>query len=99
MTNTRGKRKETLPVDEVMSTVDEMPDVVAPKPSIKEGLVYNCSSLNVRQAPSKEAEILNVISKDTKVKVLDDASDEWYKVRVNGVGTGFCMKEFIKVGE
>lgn len=106
MANTRGKRKETNPVDETMTTgygelvndepATETSEPVAKKPTTRKGIV-NCGSLYVRKEPSKSAESLKIISKGTVVKVLSDANDEWYKVHVDGIGTGFCMKEFIKL--
>lgn len=89
MDNTRGKRIEMMPVDEVITKV------VAPKN--KKGTV-TCFKLNVREAPSIESAIYSVISENDVVEILDDMDNTWYKVRFDGVVTGFCMKEFIKVG-
>lgn len=109
MANTRGKRKETKLVDEVMdvmentedeamdvteNTVDEKPVLKAP--SLKKGMVI-CQNLNVRKAPTTESEILRIIPKDTKVKILEDVNETWYKVRIPEIETGFCMKEFISI--
>lgn len=102
MANTRGKRQETNPVDETMTTgyVEFINDEPAAKtPSIKKGVVHNCINLNVRKEPTKSAPVLNYIPAGTNVKVLSEANDEWYKVHADGVGTGFCMKEFIKIGK
>lgn len=107
MVNTRGKRKEMEPVDEVMGQVKEevvkktkrtvKKDVSELKvPQIRKGIVI-CSNLNVRKEPTTGATILQIITKDTEVKILDDVNETWYKVRVSEIVTGFCMKEFIKV--
>lgn len=102
MENKRSKRAETLPVDEVMNKNNETEtenttESISSKSPVKEGIVYNCSKLNVRKEPSKESSILKVISKDTKVKIIDEVNEEWYKVRIPGIKNGFCMKDFIKV--
>ena len=65
-------------------------------PSKKKGNVI-CHSLNMRKGPTIDSEILRILTKGTEVKILDDTDDTWYKVCVGGVGTGFCMREFIKL--
>ena len=64
--------------------------------SKKKGNVI-CQSLNMRKGPTIDSEILRILTKGTEVKILDDTDDTWYKVCVGGVGTGFCMREFIKL--
>lgn len=94
MANTRGKRKETIPVDEVMENNKTVEETVPP--TNKEGTV-KCQNLNVRKAPSMGATILQIISKGTKVEILDDVNDLWYKIRVGEIESGYCMKEFINI--
>ena len=53
----------------------------------------------MRKEPTIDSEILRILTKGTEVKILDDTDDTWYKVCVGGVGTGFCMREFIKLGK
>ena len=94
MANTRSKRKEVEPVDEVVNAVTE--ETTEPKaPSNKKGVVI-CQNLNMRKAPTLGSAILRIIPKDTKVEILSDANETWYKVRIDDIGTGFCMKEFIR---
>ena len=94
MANIKGKKKETIPVSEtteIIKTVDEtVPSM------IKEGIV-KCQNLNVRKAPSMSATILQIISIGTKVEILDDVNDLWYKIRVSDIEKGYCMKEFINI--
>ena len=99
MANTRGKRKEVEPVDEVMNTAaaETTETAETEAPSNKKGTVI-CQNLNVRKAPAMGSTILKIIPKDTKLVILEAASDAWYKVRVGEIEDGFCMKEFIKVG-
>ena len=101
MPNTRGKRKEILPVDEVMDTNKTVADETTNATSnitfsSKKGIV-KCSKLNVRKEPTKCSDILKIISEGTEVEILKDAGDSWYKVRVGEIKNGYCMKEFIKV--
>lgn len=107
MANTRGKKKETAPADEVMEKVDTTKPPVKSKKGIgahanAEGYAagtVNCQNLNVRKEPALGATILKIIPKGTIVTVLESANDTWYKVRVGEIETGFCMKEFIKLGK
>ena len=101
MANARGKRKETKPVDEAMGNIENTVDETIKNtndttPSNKTGVV-DCQNLNVRKAPTMGSTILRIIPKDTEVEILADANETWYKVRIGDIGTGFCMKEFIKV--
>lgn len=108
MENTRGKRKDNKPVDEVAETTSEKivieeatetmvkPPSEIETPSINKGIV-NCHKLNVRKAPTTGSTILQVISKDTEVKILADVNETWYKIRIPEIETGFCMKEFISI--
>lgn len=51
----------------------------------------------MRKGPTIDSEILKILTKGTEVKIIDDTDDIWYKVCVSGIGTGFCMREFIKL--
>lgn len=100
MANARGKRKETKPIDEVIGNIENTVDEPIENadntiPSNKIGVV-NCQNLNVRKAPTTDSTILRIIPKDTKVEILSDENETWYKVRIGDIGTGFCMKEFIR---
>lgn len=74
MPNTRGKRKEILPVDEVMDTNKTVADETTNTTSniifsSKKGIV-KCSKLNVRKEPTKGSDILKIISEGTEVEIL-----------------------------
>lgn len=109
MANTKGKRKDTKPVDEVVNKVEKetVKEVVAEakKETVKEvdettlfinkkGTV-NCPKLNVRKGPSLNSAIISIISEGDRLEVLKHVNDTWYKVRISDKGFGFCMKEFI----
>lgn len=62
------------------------------------GLVTNCIMLNVRTAPSKDANVLCVIESGTHIRVYNDNSDsDFYKVLLNSGEEGYCMKQYITV--
>lgn len=100
MPNIKDRKEVTLPVDEQVNkvSVEESKKEVAKmeSPSKKKGKVI-CQSLNMRKGPTIDSEILRILTKGIEVKILDDTDDIWYKVCVGGVGTGFCMREFIKL--
>lgn len=63
---------------------------------IVKGVVSNCTKLNVRKEPKKDAEVLVVIDAKTKVEVEpDNSTDKWYKVSTKNGIEGYCMKDFI----
>ena len=102
MPNIKDRKEVVLPVDEQVNkvSIEESKKEVAKMeaPSKKKGKVI-CQSLNMRKRPTIDSEILKILTKGTEVKILDDTDDTWYKVCVGGVGTGFCMREFIKLGK
>lgn len=101
----KGYKRDLSSIDEPVNTVDK---TVAEEISFDENETASelnktgsviCKNLNVRKEPTKDSMILQIISKDTMVEILDDTDDIWYKIRVGEIGSGFCMKEFIKVKE
>ena len=56
----------------------------------------NCSVLNVRQAASTTANILDRISRGTRVMVLE-TSQGWHRISYNGVKTGWVSSSFISI--
>lgn len=65
----------------------------------KYGIVANCDLLNVRKEPNLNSEIVTVINKDQKVKIIEEL-DEFYKVSlINEIisSDSYCMKKYIKI--
>ena len=62
------------------------------------GVVTDCLRLNIRTKPSKEAEVVTVVTCLDDVEVdLDASTDEWYAVCTATGIEGFCMKKFIAI--
>jgi hypothetical protein len=60
------------------------------------GIVTNCEALRIRKEPNVDSEILNVIKKMSKVDILDESDEYFYKIKSIGTNTeGYCMKKFI----
>ena len=58
------------------------------------GIVIN-GKLNIRQRPTKYSEALTYVENGTKMEILNDANEEWYRVKLDNGVIGYCMKEFI----
>ena len=84
---------ETQPVQEPEVKLEN--DI--PQTPIRIGVVNGCEKLNVRKGPSKQTNPAFIITKGTKVKVLEELPD-WYKITTaNGKINGYCMAEFIEL--
>ena len=62
-----------------------------------QGLVDNCSKLNIREFPNIDSKVLTILNKGDKVQITSD-NDGWYGVVYKGL-SGFCMKEYINKKE
>ena len=94
--------KET-PVEEVVEEVIEAPVEEVKKPAKKEkkaaavptsGKVIGDASLNVRQNPSINANVITTLTPGTEITITEQ-SDEWYKISIPV--SGFVMKRFVEV--
>lgn len=84
-------KKETKKVD--LSTIEEK-EVKKP---VRKGFVDNCALLNVRSTPNADngSNLTAILNAGAEVNIIDNANDEFYKIKtVNGF-TGFVMKKFI----
>lgn len=100
--NSRGKRKELDPIDEVaieQPVVEESVEVYE-EPKVNEmldGIVHNCVKLNVRKEPSLNSEVIAVLSDADKIKVEDIGNFDWYCIHLPNGTKGFSMKKYIAV--
>lgn len=69
--------------------------------NIAQATIIGYTKLNVRKNPSKDSEVVCIITKDSSVTVnYDESTEDFYKVYVNVDNApyeGFCMKEFISI--
>lgn len=103
--NTRGKRKELDPIDEVameQPVIEEVASEVAEEPKTDEfldGIVHNCVKLNVRKNPSIDSDVIAVLNEQDRIKVKDvDILSDWYFIQLPNGEEGFSMKKYIAVG-
>ena len=79
-----------------IEAAEEVAEEIKPEKVVKDGVVVNCAKLNVRKAPSKDADILGVISRYDDVKVyVDESTEDFYKVCTEAGVEGYCVKTFI----
>lgn len=64
--------------------------------NVKEGIVSECSKLNVRTEANIESDVVCVLNSDSKVYVyLDDSTDDFYKIKTQDDVYGYCKKDFV----
>ena len=69
--------------------------------NIAQATIIGYTKLNVRKNPSKDSEVVCIITKDSSITVdYNESTEDFYKVYVNVDNVpyeGFCMKEFISI--
>lgn len=79
---------EVKMVEETVKTV--------PIPKTINGVVANCTKLNIRKDPSVHAEILGVVNVDSEMKIdMDKSNDKWFYVSTAVGIDGYCMRDFV----
>lgn len=59
--------------------------------------VINCNNLlNVRKEPSKESEVIGIVSNGDNVNVIEEING-FYKITTPSGINGFCVKEFVRI--
>lgn len=81
--------------EEIEEVLDE--EVEEPKEELVYGNVNNCTSLNVRKYPERNAEVICTISYPSEVMITDDSDEVFYKVYTASGIEGYCMKDYIKL--
>ena len=86
-------------VAEPVSTeaTEETKPIIDTKPEIIYGKVVGCTKLNVRKEPIVTSDIVRTVSKDEKIVInMDKSNDEFYSVRLGAI-KGYCMKKYIEI--
>ena len=90
------KEEIVAPVEEVKEELKE--EVIAPveETNTKKFVVVTTDRLNVRKGPSKDTEVLNIVSKDEKLLINDPKLIEgFYSITTSSGIKGYVMKEFV----
>lgn len=98
-TNYNKMSEKSVKETKTVETVGTVEETVAPPPEPVFGVVDNCTKLNVRVKPNKDADVVCVIAKGTEVIIEKEKSTKkFYKVySPTGPIDGFCMKEYITI--
>ena len=96
------KEEIVAPVEEVKieeAKIEEAKEeIVAPVEEIntKKFVVVTTDRLNVRKGPSKDTEVLNIVSKDEKLLINNSKLIEgFYSITTSSGIKGYVMKEFV----
>lgn len=81
--------------EEIEEVLDE--EVEESKEELVYGNVNNCTSLNVRKYPERNAEVVCTISYPSEVMITDESDEVFYKVFTASGIEGYCMKDYIKL--
>lgn len=79
------------PTEEV---VKEVP-VAKTKKEVKKAKVANCELLRLREEPSIESGVIDLLTKGTEVSILVVVDDEWSRVRSSLGKTGYVMRKYL----
>lgn len=86
--------------------VDVKPDILPEKPKRLGktiGLVVDCNALRIREGANRHSKEIGLVPVGTKLKIdLDNSTESFYEVIYvsNDITqVGFCVKEFIKIGD
>ena len=89
-----GEVKENTekPIEEA-AVEEEITEEISPV-----GVVSGCTKLNVRENPSKDANVVCEIKADSVVIINEkESTNDFYKVVTEAGAEGFCMKKFITI--
>lgn len=90
--------------EEIVAPVEEVKEeIVAPveeakveETNTKKFVVVTTDRLNVRKGPSKDTEVLNIVSKDEKLLINDPKLVKgFYSITTSSGIKGYVMKEFV----
>lgn len=73
--------------------------VVEEAPKKKSKFIYGVvkARLNFRAKPSMNSNVLDILDKDTKVKInLELSNEKWYATSIDSQN-GFLLKEFVEI--
>lgn len=61
------------------------------------GKIFDCQKLNLREEPSRDANVVEVLD-ESSILIVDkeNSTEDFYKVEVNGK-IGYCVKKFVKI--
>lgn len=91
---------KTVEEEIVVEDLTEEPTTESVEPSTVLGVVTECVKLRVRSTPEIADNVLTEIVLASEVLVdLKESTDEFYKISTEAGIEGYCMKQYINVGD
>ena len=88
-----------LPREDVKPKFEKKEEPVDLPARNPEGVVCNADKVRVRQKPSTEARVIQIVPRGTKVEILDH-KDGWYSVKISVAEyayAGYIMDKFVAI--
>lgn len=89
-------------VEEVATEIveEKIEEPVVKTKSTCEGVVCNCSHLNIRKKANKDADVILIVDSGSKLTIdLNKSNDEWLRVTAADGTKGYCMKNYVKIDQ
>ena len=68
------------------------------EPEAVNGVVYNCTKLNVREKPAAGSRVVSIIDADSELTVTTDESfGNFYKICTASGVEGYCVKDYVRL--
>lgn len=65
-------------------------------PTMVEGVVVDCTRLNVRANPTTDADIVCVLDAHSEIEIdVNKSTDEWFYICTAAGMEGYCMRKFV----
>ena len=90
--------KKTKPIVEEVKVEEAKEEVIeqVEETNTKKFVVVTTDRLNVRKGPSKDTEVLNIVSKDEKLVINNPKLGKgFYSITTSSGIKGYVMKEFV----
>lgn len=87
----------TTTVPEVSTAANVEPEAPV-EPEAKNGVVFNCVKLNVREKPVAGSRVVSIIDANTELTVTTDESiGNFYKICTASGVEGYCVKDYVRL--
>lgn len=82
--------------DDVIVPIGPIGEIADPGPTF--GIVEYCVRLNVRENPNPGSNVVSIVDAGKELMlILDESTNDWYKVCTTSGVEGYCMKEYISI--
>lgn len=89
---------------EIVNAIPDVPgvakvaEVTTLDPEAKNGVVFNCAKLNVREKPVVGSRVVSIIDANTELTVtIDESFGNFYKICTASGVEGYCIKDYVRL--